>query len=124
MAISPADQVSVYDHRVIRPQPGLSAWRVSVFFSPFLVDSIVIDHGIHVSGRNDKSQTGFPENIDAFRISPVRLGDKSHRIAAAFQQPGDDGAAKGGVIHVGVAADIDEIRLGDISGFQFFFRNR
>ena len=107
--ISLADQVAV-DHRgVVGPLARDPAGGVGVRFSVVLEDGIVVHHGVHVPAHDQKAQPGPAQDRDGSRVLPVGLGDDAHAIPRALQHPGDDGVAEGGVIHVGVADDVDEI---------------
>ena len=71
----------------------------------------MVDHRIHISRRNKKSQPGFAEHLYAGRITPVRLGNDSHRIAMSLQHPADDCIAERAVIHISIPDNIGEIHL-------------
>ena len=74
---------------------------------------IVIDHGVHVAGGDEETQTGLAVNLHTFRVAPVGLTDQGDAVAAGLQQAADDGCAEARVVHVGVTADVDEVGLRD-----------
>ncbi len=76
-----------------------------------LVHRVVVHHGVHVARRHEETQARLAEHGDALGVAPIGLGDEAHLVAVGLQHARDDGGAEGGVIHVGVARDIDEIEL-------------
>ena len=81
----------------------------------------MIDHGIHISGRNQKAEARFAKNLDAFFLFPVRLADDPDFVSPALQQSADDRRTKGRMVHVGIACDIGKIYLFPPSLLHFFF---
>ena len=114
-----ADQVAVDHGGVVRALAGDAAGGVGVGFTAVLAHGVVVDHGVHVSGADQIAQARRAENIDRIRVPPVRLGADCHLISGAFQHTADDGVAEGGVVHIGVADDVDEIRLLPAQGVHF-----
>ena len=123
-AVNAADQVTVHHRGMIRTLSGLSPRRISIVRPVFSGYKIMIHHGIHISGGNKKAQPWASKNGNAFFILPVRLGYDAHTVAVGFQDAADNGMSEGRVIHIGVAYDIDEIRLCNASLFHLFFCNR
>ena len=82
---------------------------------------VVVYHGIHVAGGDEESQTRFSELSDGSVILPIRLRNKSNLISTRLQESCDDGRAKTWVIHVSIAAYIDEVHLVPSAVFHFFF---
>ena len=72
---------------------------------------IVIHHGIHIAGGNQKAQTGLPQYRDAGIVLPVRLGNNPYCISVGNQNPADNGMSKRGMIHIGIPDDIDKVQL-------------
>ena len=124
MPVDTADQIAVNDIRPVRPLPHEPAGRIGIGLSALSGYGIMVHHGIHVPGRDQKGKTRLPIYLDARRILPVRLGQNGHRIPVAFQHPSDNGRAKGWMIHIGVPDDVDKVRPFDSSAFQFFRRGR
>ncbi len=75
--------------------------------------SIVIHHGIHIAGGDQKAKPRLTELPHTFRLMPVRLTEHANRIAMGLQDPANDGRAEAGMVHIGIATKIDKIRLGD-----------
>ena len=71
----------------------------------------MVDHGVHVTGTDEKAQAWLAEHGDAGGVGPVGLTDDAHFVAVRVEYAADDGHAKAGVVHVGVAADVDEVAL-------------
>ena len=118
--VHPADQIAVDHSGMIGPLPGFPSRRIGVGGPAFPGYKIMINHGIHVSGGNQESQPGAPENADALLILPVRLGNDTDTVAVRLQNAGDYGMSKGRVIHIGVAGHIHKIRLRDPPVFHLF----
>ena len=106
-----ADEVAVHHRGVVRPLAGDAAGGEGVGPAALFGHGVVVHHGVHVAAHDQKGQTGLPQRQNAAGVLPVRLGDDAHLVAGVLQHPGDDGVAKGGVVHVGVADDIDKITL-------------
>ena len=104
-----ANEVRIDHGRVVGARAALAARRVGVVAAALLVHRVVVHHGVHVARRHEESQPRLAEHRDAFRVVPIGLGDEAHLVAVGLQHPGDDGAAERGMIHVGVAGDIDKI---------------
>ena len=75
---SPADQIPVDHHRIIRPLSHHSAGRKGVPAPVLFVDRVVVHHRIHVSRRDQKTQPGLSQNRHTPGIPPVRLADHAH----------------------------------------------
>ena len=84
-------------------------------------NGVVVHHGIHVASGHQKAQPGTTEAGHILRSIKTGLGQYRHTVALAFQQAGDDGRAKAGVIHIGIAGDIDKVRGLPAAGRHFFF---
>ena len=108
--ISPADQIAVDNDRVVRPSAHNAAGTIGVLLPVTAGDGIMVDHGIHIAGGDQETQTGFSQYPDTFRVFPVRLADHAHCIAMGLQDPADNGAAEAGMVHVGIPADIYKIQ--------------
>ena len=115
--------VGIHDGGPVGAKPGLIARGIGVVVPPLLGHGVVSHHGVQVAGGQHDAQSGPPKSCKGLRPAPVRLGQDGHPVALGLQHPGDDGAAEGGMIHVGVAGDDQEvvpvpatlfhIRLGD-----------
>ena len=117
------DQIAVDNHSVIRAKTGFSSRRIGILLPSFSGNRIVIYHGIHVSCRNQKSQTGFSEFRHTAFILPVRLGQNADTIAPAFEHSADDRRPKGGMIHIGIPGNVYKIRLFPAPFLHFFSRD-
>ena len=110
LRVRAADEVAV-DHRgVVRAPAGHAAGRVGVGAASVPAHGIVIDHGVHVPAGDEEAETRRAENIDRIFVPPVGLGDDRDLIARVLQHPADNGVPEGGMIDIGVAYDVDEIR--------------
>ena len=109
----PANEVAVDHDRVVRPPSHDPAGRKGIPAAVFFIDGIVVDHGIHIAGGDQKAQPGLPQDRHALRVPPVRLADHADRVAAGLEDTRNNGRPEAGVVHVGIAADIDKIKLFD-----------
>ena len=106
-----ADQIAVDNHGIVGSFSHYSAGTERIMTAVLFVDRIVIDHGIHVAGRDQKAQAGLPQDRHACRIAPVGLADHSHRIASGLQDTRNNRRPEARVVHIRVAADIYKIQL-------------
>ena len=106
-----ADEVAVDHGGVVRAQAHLAAGGVEVLAAALLGHGVVVDHGVHVAGAHEEGQARLAQGGDACGVVPVWLGDDAHLVALGLEQARDDGDAKGGVVDVGVPADVDEVAL-------------
>ena len=72
---------------------------------------IVVDHGVHVAGTDEKAQARLAEHRDAGGVGPVGLADDTHLVAVRVKDAADDSHAKARMVHVGVTADVDKVAL-------------
>ena len=89
----------------------LATGGIGVGVAAMLGHRIVVDHGVHVAGTDEKAQARFAERGDAGGVGPVGLADDAHLIAVRVEYAANDGHTKAGVVHVGVAADVDKVAL-------------
>ena len=113
-----ADEVAVHDGRMVGPKPHAPSRRVGVGAAVLPRHGVVVDHGVHVARRDEEGKPRLAERRDACGIAPVGLGDEAHLVAVRLEQPADDGRSEAGMIHVGVAADIDEVALVPAAGLH------
>ena len=106
-----ADEVAVDRDGSVGAVTFLAAGSIGVGVAAVLGHRIVVDHGVHVAGADEKAQARLAEHRDAGGVGPVGLADDAHLVAACIEHAADDGHAKAGVVHVGVAADVDKVAL-------------
>ncbi len=106
-----ADEVTVDRDGSVGTVPLLATGGIGVGVAAVLGHRIVVDHGIHVAGTDEKAQTRLAEHRDAGGVSPVGLADNAHLVAVRVEHAADDGHTKARVVHVGVAADVDKVAL-------------
>ena len=119
VGVGPADPVAVHNDCAVRPQSHLPARRIGIRFPVLPRHGIMVYHGIHVSGRDQKPQPGTPEFPDGLLLTPVRLGQKAYAIAQRLQQPCQNGRPEGRMIHICVTTDINEIHAVPAARFHF-----
>ena len=123
MFIRSPDQIAVHGNRAVRPFSHHAARCKSIDFSVLFRHSIMIDHGIHISGGDKKAKTRFTENRNAVLVLPVRLGDDADGIAVRLKHAADDRRAERGMVHVGISDDIDKVKLFDSPFLHLFSCN-
>ena len=105
------DEVAIDHVRVVGAQAHLAAGGVEVLGAPVLGNGVVVDHRVHVAAAYEKRQARLAQDGDARRVAPVWLRDDAHLVAVGLEHARDDGAGKGGVVDVGVAAHVHEVAL-------------
>ena len=106
-----ADEVAVDRDSSVGTAPLLAAGGIGVGVAAVLGHRIVVDHGVHVAGTDQKAQARLTEHSDAGGVGPVGLADDAHLVAVRVEDAADDGHAKAGMVHVGIAADVDKVAL-------------
>ena len=106
-----ADEVAVDRDGTIGTAPLLATRGIGVGVAAVLGHRIVVDHGVHVAGADEKAQARLAEHGDAGGVGPVGLADDAHFVAVRVEHAADDGHTKAGVVHVGVAADVGKVAL-------------
>ena len=98
------------DHRgVVGAQPGLSPGGVGVVVAALFGGGVVGHHGVQVARRDQHPQPGPAQGLEGLGAVPVGLGQDGHPVALGLQHPADDGRAEGGVVHIGVPGDEQEV---------------
>ena len=106
-----ADEVAVDRDGTVGAVSLLATGGIGVGVAAVLGHRIVVDHGVHVAGADEKAQARLAEHGDAGGVGPVGLADDAHLVAVRVEDAADDGHAKAGMVHVGVAADVDKVAL-------------
>ena len=106
-----ADEIAVDRDGTVGAVTFLAAGGIGVGVAAVLGHRIVVDHGVHVAGADEKAQARLAEHSDAGGVSPVGLTDDAHLVAVRVEDTADDGHAKAGMVHIGVAADVDKVAL-------------
>ena len=106
-----ADEIAIDRDGSVGPVAFLAARSIGVGVTTVLGHRIMVDHGVHVAGADQKAQARLAEHGNAGGVGPVGLADDAHLVAVCVEDAADDSHAKAGMIHVGVAADIDEVAL-------------
>ena len=106
-----ADEVAVDRDGTIGTAPLLATRGIGVGVAAVLGHRIVVDHGVHVAGADEKAQAWLAKHRDAGGVGPVGLTDNAHFVAVRVEDAADDGHTKARVVHVGVAADVDKVAL-------------
>ena len=68
-------------------------------------------HAVHVAAADEEAVLRLSEPLEVLAVGIARLSQHAHLVALGFQQAADDGGAKAGVVHIGVAAHHHEVQL-------------
>lgn len=82
---------------------------------------VVVDHGIHIARRYQKSQPRCTKHGDTVFVFPVRLCNNADFIAKRFQQTADNCRSEGRVVYIGIPNNIDKVTLLPAPLFISFF---
>ena len=108
-AIRLPDPVGIDDGGPVGPQAGPAAGGVGVVVPALFGGGVVGYHGVDVSRADEHAQPGTAQRGERVRAAPVWLGQNSHPPALRLQNAPNDGRAEGGVVHIGVAGDEQEV---------------
>ena len=95
----------------VGPCAALAAGRILVLRAGDLCDGIVTHHAVHIAAADEEAVLRLSEPLEVLAVGVAGLGQHAHLVALGFQQAADDGGAKAGVIHIGVAAHHHEVQL-------------
>ena len=101
--------VGVDDGGAVGPEAHPVSGAVGVGGAALLGGGVVGHHGVDVAPADHDGIAGPAHGAEGVRRVPVRLGQDGHPVALGLQHPGDDGGAEGGVVHVGVGGDHQEV---------------
>lgn len=76
------------------------------------------DHAVHVAAADEEAVLRLAESLEVLAVGVAGLGQHADLVALSFQQAADDGGAKAGVVHIGVAAHHHEVQLVPSPGFH------
>ena len=107
--ISLAATLGIYHHGVIRPFTRLPVRRIGIVAADLAIRGITIDHGIHVARRDPVKQVGLSESPKIADTGPVRLGNDADPESLGLKHAADHRHAETGMVHVGIAADQNNI---------------
>ena len=113
-----ADEVAVDRDGSVGAVTFLAAGSIGVGVAAVLGHRIVVDHGVHVTGTDEKAQARLAEHRDAGGVGPVGLADNAHLVTVCIEDAADDGHTKARVVHVSVAADVDKVALVPAAGIH------
>ena len=105
------DEIAVDRDGTVGAVTFLAAGGIGVGVAAVLGHRIVVDHGVHVAGTDEKPQARLAERSDAGGVGPVGLADDAHFVTVRVEYAADDSHAKARMVHVGITADIDEVAL-------------
>ena len=101
--------VGVHHGGVVGAQPRPPSGGVGVVVAALFGGGVVGHHGVQVAGGNHHRQAGLPQGGEGRRGAPVGLGQDGHPIALVLQKTADDGGTEGGVVHVCVPGDDENV---------------
>ena len=79
---------------------------------------VVGHHGVDVAAADKHAVPGLAHSPEGVRAVPVRLGKDGGPIALRLQAAGNDGCAEGGMVHVGVGGDHQEVVVPPVPGLH------
>ena len=101
--------VGVHHSGVVGPQPRTPTGGVGVVVAALLGGGVVGHHGVQVAGGDHHRQPGPSQGGEGRRTAPVGLGQDGHPIALVLQKTADDGGTEGGVVHISVPGDDEDV---------------
>ena len=104
-------QPGIHGGAAVRPGTALSAGGVFVLGAGDLGDGVVADHAVHIAAADEEAILRLPEPLEVLAVGIAGLCQYAHLVALGFQQAADDGSAKAGVVHIGVAAHDHKVQL-------------
>ena len=107
---SPARQIGVYQAGPVGARARLTARGVGVIMALFAKGRVVGQQGIQRSGTDASEQARSAHDQQVVGIFPARLGHNACAIAVVDQPAGQQHAAEGRVIHIGVAGDEEHVQ--------------
>ena len=115
--------VRIDDGRIFRPHVVPSVGAVSVLGAQAAVSGVFVDHRVHASRRYAEEKPRTPQLLKVAKVAmPVRLRDNGNAIPLSFQQTPDNGGSKRRMIHIGVAAEQDDVGRIPSAQLHFLFR--
>ena len=105
-----ADAVAVDDRGAVGPAARLSAGGVGVLAARLFRGGVVVDHGVDHAGGDEEAELRPPEAAEVLAAVPVRLRQHRHAVAGALEHARDDRQPERGMVDVGVAGHVDEVR--------------
>ena len=115
-----ANIIAVNGTGVIWPFTHCSAGSIGVKVAAFFRHGIMVDHGIHVAGTNQKSQPRTAEPHDVFAVFPVGLRYNADFVTVFLENAGNYRGTERRMVHVGVAQNINKISLLPAASLHFF----
>ena len=113
--------VGIDDRRPVRPEQA-AARGVDIPAAALEVGGEVVDHGVHVAGCYAKEKAGPAQPEEVLIFFPIGLGDNSHGVARIPEDPAQKSRPEGGMVHIGISADEDDIELLDAEVFCLLYR--
>ena len=110
--------VGVDDGGPVGAQAHFVPGAVGVGGAAFFGGSVVGHHGVDVAAADKHAVPGLAHSPEGVRAVPVRLGKDGGPIALRLQAAGNDGCAEGGMVHVGVGGDHQEVVVPPVPGLH------
>ena len=110
---------------VLRTEVMATVGGIGVFGTKTFVGSVFIHHRVHRPRGNAKEKTGTAEFLEVAVVAmPVGLGNDGNLQPFRLQNTPNHSHAKGGMVHVGIGGEEDDIGLFPAEAFEFFFGSR
>ena len=108
----------------VRAQAGPGAGRKIVGGPDLPVVGVLVDHRIHVPGRDAEEQAGSAEHPEIGAALPARLCQYGHPQAFRLEDPADQRHGERRMVHIGVAGDQDDVYGVPAPFFHLFGSHR
>ena len=116
--------LAVGERGPVGPPADLAPRRIGVVVADLPIRRVVVDHRIHVAGRDPEEQPRPTELSPGIAAAPVGLGQHGHAEARRFQKSCDQAVGKTRVIDVGVTADEHDVDGIPAAGLHVGARRR
>ena len=105
------DLVAVDDGCPVGTQTGPVSRGIGVIMPPLFRCGVVGYHGVDIPAVDEDAVPRPAQGSEGFGVCPVGLGQDGDTVARVLQQPADDRRAEGGVVHIGVPGDQEEVAV-------------
>ncbi len=104
----------------IWPSSDLPIGGVRIVVPDLPVGGIVVDHGVHVAGRDAEKKPRAAKLAPGLATSPIRLRQDGYAISSRLQQSPDQGVCETGMVNVGITADQHHVDAVPAAALHFF----
>ena len=96
---------------------------IGIFGAQAPIGGIFVDHRVHAPWRDAEEEARTPQLLEVAPVAmPVGLWHDGHTEACRLEGAANDGSTKGGMVHVGIAGEEDDIHVVPSSQLQLLLR--